>query len=305
MRRYLPSLSALHAFEAAARYMNFTRAADDLGLTQSGISRQIKNLEEFLGVTLFQRSGPRLVLTDLGVVYYREVALVLDKLQEVSIDAVRGRALDSSVMLGTLPTLGSRWVPTRLGPLISANPNIPLEIIVTTPDVDFETTRLDIAMLRGLGTWTNARSIELFAEEIAVVAAPRLIHPGTTLHPRDFAKFPMLQNASRQSMWLRWLSLLDLEYHGRIQGPRFAHSDMIINAAVNGAGIAIVPLCYIELELARGELHMPFGPPVLSEESYYVVYPERKAHNKNVVVVRDWLIQESTAYRRVKGRSPA
>lgn len=305
MRRYLPSLSALHAFEAAARYMNFTKAADDLGLTQSGISRQIKNLEEFLGVTLFQRSGPRLVLTDLGAVYFREVALILDKLQEISIDAVRGRALDSSVMLGTLPTLGSRWLPTRLGPLIAANPNIPLEITLATPDVDFETTRLDIAMLRGLGTWTNARSIELFAEEVAVVASPSLIGAGAILHPSDFAKFPMLQNASRPSMWLHWLSLLGLEYHGRIQGPRFAHSDMIINAAINGTGIAIVPLCYIDLELARGELHMPFGPPLRSDESYYVVYPERKAHHKNVVVVRDWLIQESRVYRKLKDRSPA
>lgn len=299
MRRYLPSLSALHAFEAAARYMNFTKAAEDLGLTQSGISRQIRNLEEFLGVTLFHRSGPRLVLTEVGATYYRDLALTLDRLQEISIDAVRGRSIDSSLMIGTHHTLASRWLPERLGSFIAAHPDIPLEIKPAAPATDFETTRLDIAVLRGAGSWLHARAIELFAEKLAVVASPRMIASGVRLDPLDFSRFPMLQNASRPSLWLHWLRMAGLSYSGRIQGTRFAHNDMLINAAVHGIGIAVIPVCYIEAELASGQLHMPFGGPIRSGDSYFAVYPERKAHQPGVVLFRDWLIRNTRKYERL------
>lgn len=289
MRRYMPSLSALHAFEAAARYMNFTRAADDLGLTQSGISRQIRSLEDFLGVTLFHRSGPRLVLTETGANYYRNLAITLDRLEEISIDAVRGRSVFTSLMIGTHPTLASRWLPERLGSFISAYPDIPLEIMPATPSTDFETTRLDVAILRGAGTWLHARSIELFPEMLAVVASPSLIPAGARLDPIQFSEFPLLQNAGRPSLWLNWLRLVELSYSGRIQGTRFSHHEMIINAAVHGLGLAVVPTFYVRDELARGKLHMPFGEPVRSDDSYYLVYPERKSHNPSIVVFRDWL----------------
>jgi len=298
MRRYLPSLSALHAFEAAARFMNFTKAAEDLGLTQSGISRQIHNLEKFLGVPLFHRSGPRLVLTEVGANYYRELALTLDKLQEITIDAVRGRSVDSSLMIGTHPTLGARWLPRRIETFIHAYPDIPVEVTLAPADLNFETTRLDVAILRGVGTWLNARSVELFAEEIAIVTSPKLIPLGTRLENKDFAGFPLLQNASRPSIWLHWLRLSGLTHQGRIQGTRFAHTEMLINAAIQGIGIAIVPTCYIEAELARNELHMPFGPPILSGDSYFAVYPERKAQLHSVMAFREWVTRETRSYRK-------
>ena len=293
MRRYLPSLSALHAFEAAARYMNFTKAAEDLGLTQSGISRQIRNLEDFLGVTLFHRSGPRLVLTEIGATYYRDLALALDKLQEISIDAVRGRSVDSSLMIGTHHALAARWLTPRLGTFIAAHPDIPIEVSPTLATTDFDTTRFDITILRGAGTWLHTRSIKLFTEKLAVIASPKLIPVGEQLNPLDFAKFPMLQNASRPSLWLHWLRMVGLTYTGRIQGNRFTHNDMLINAAVHGIGIAVIPVCYVEAELARGELHMPFGDPIRSGDSYYAVYPERKAHQARVILFRDWLIRQT------------
>lgn len=292
MRRYLPSLSALHAFEAAARYMNFTRAAEDLGLTQSGVSKQIQNLEDFLGATLFHRSGPRLVLTEIGANYYRDVALSLDRLQEISIDAVRGRSVDSSLMIGTHPTFASRWLPPRLASFIGAYPDIPLEVMPAGPTTDFETTRLDVTVLRGAGTWLHARAIELFPETLAVVASPSLIPLGQKLEPLSFSDFPMLQNAGRPSLWLNWLRLAGLSYSGRIQGARFSYHEMIINAAIHGIGIAVVPTFYIERELESGQLHMPFGEPIRSDDSYYVVYPERKAHNPNIILFRDWLVRQ-------------
>lgn len=272
--------------------MNFTRAAEDLGLTQSGVSKQIQNLEEFLGVTLFHRSGPRLVLTEIGANYYRDVALSLDRLQEISIDAVRGRTIDSSLMIGTHPTFASRWLPERLSTFIDAHPDIPLEIMTTTPTLDFETTRLDVTVLRGASTWLHARAIELFPETLAVVASPKLIPLGQKLKPLEFSNYPMLQNAGRPSLWLHWLRLAGLSYSGRIQGARFSHHEMIINAAVHGIGIAVVPKFYVERELESRALHMPFGDPIKSDDSYFVVYPERKSHNPNIILFRDWLLRQ-------------
>lgn len=298
MRRYLPSLSALHAFEAAARFMNFTKAAEDLGLTQSGISRQIRNLEDFLGVALFQRVGPRLVLTEVGATYFHDLSLALDKLQEISIDAVRGRRIDSSLMIGAHNAFVNRWLIERLNPFILAHRDIPIEIMPAEPAMNFETTRLDIAILRGGGTWHHARAIELFAEELVVVAAPSLVPLGEALQPPDFSQYPMLQNASRPSLWLHWLRTIGLAHSGRIHGTRFAHNDMLIRAAVHGLGIAVVPTCFVEAELARGELHTPFGAPVRSGDSYFAVYPERKAGLPSVILFRDWLIRQTGDYKR-------
>lgn len=291
MRRYLPSLSALHAFEAAARYMNFTKAAEDLGLTQSGISRQIRNLEDFLGTQLFHRSGPRLVLTETGANYYRDLALTLDRLEEISIDAVRGRSVDTSLMIGTHPTFASRWLPQRLGSFVSSYPDIPVEVTLAAPSTDFETTRLDVAILRGAGTWLHARSIELFPETLAVVASPNLVPLDAKLEPLQFSEYPLLQNAGRPSLWLHWLRLAKLSYNGRIQGTRFAHHEMIINAAIHGLGLAVVPVLYVREELKSGQLHMPFGSPLRSDDSYFLVYPERKSHNPNIIVFRDWMLR--------------
>lgn len=302
MRRYLPSLASLHAFEAAARFMNFTHAAEDLGLTQSGISRQIKNLEDFLGVTLFHRAGPRLILTEVGAVYFRDLSLVLDKLQEISIDAVRGRSVDSSLMIGAHNAFTTRWLIERLNPFILAHPDIPIEIMPAEPGMDFETTRLDIAILRGGGPWYHARAVELFAEELVVVASPSLIPHGQKLKPLEFANYPMLQNASRPSLWLHWLRTVELAYNGRIHGTRFAHNDMLIKAAVHGLGIAVVPTCFVEDELARGELHAPFGDPIRSGDSYFAVYPERKAGLPSIILFRDWLIRQTREYKRAATR---
>src|SRR5206468_2580551 len=101
--------------------------------------------------------------------------------------------------------LASRWLVARLGTFLTAHPDIPLEITSAKPTTDFETTRLDVAILRGAGSWHHARAIELFAEELAVVASPRLIPVGEKLDPLDFSKFHLLQNASRPSLWLHWL----------------------------------------------------------------------------------------------------
>lgn len=301
MRRFLPSLSALQAFEAAASHMSFTRAAEDLGVTQSGISRQIKNLEDYLGMPLFERSGPRLVLTESGMSYYRDVSQMLDSLQEASIDVVRGRKANTSLLVGAHPAFVSRWLAPRLGSFISTYPDVPLEITQVPQSTDFSTSAVDISILRGINPLVNARSYEIFRETLVVVAAPTLIPFGVKLDKEKLIEYAshltMLQNSSRPSMWLHWIRSVGIKYVGTITGPRFPNSDMIISAAVAGVGLAIVPLRFIERELSRGELHMPFDEPVPSGDSIFVAYPERKANHKSLVIFRDWLMRETRNYR--------
>jgi LysR family glycine cleavage system transcriptional activator len=297
MRRFLPSLSALQAFEAAARYMSFTKAADELAITQSGISRQINNLERHLGVRLFERSGSRLVLTDSGTDYFQEVAHILNKLEEVSIDTVRGRKADASLMIGSLPGLAARWLTPRFGGFVERNLGMPIEIVPVSPEFDLDSSRIDIAIMRGVGSWPNARASLLFPEKLVVVASPKLVPTTTKLDWLDFSQIPTLQNASRPSLWLSWLRTTKLGHSGVIQGIRFANSDMLISAALSGLGLAVVPVHYVGQELARGELHLPFGNPVQSSEGYWVVYPERKAQRRSVILFRDWLLAETRNHR--------
>ncbi|MCX8995522.1 LysR substrate-binding domain-containing protein [Rhizobiaceae bacterium BDR2-2] len=306
MRRFLPSLSALQAFEAAARHQSFTKAGEELGMTQSGISRQIQNLETFLGIRLFERIGSRLTLTGLGNKYFLEITQNLNRLEEVSMDAVRGRTADASLMIGAAPTLETRWLLPRLGSFLSEHPDIPVEITTLGAEPDFRNDGIDIAIMRGFGTWPDARAKPLFDEELVVVASPKIVPPGSPQEPLDFARYPILQNASRPSLWLIWLRVSKLNYSGRIQGVRLSTSELLIQAAVNGIGLAVVPPQFVKREIERGELHTPFGPPVRSGEGYWVVQSERESQHENAAAFRNWLLREAVRERNAcTARPPA
>jgi DNA-binding transcriptional LysR family regulator len=292
MRRFLPSLSALQAFDSAARHLSFTRAADDLMLTQSGISRQISNLETYLGVRLFERIGSRLVLTDAGSSYAQDVRQTLDRLEEVSIDTVRGRKADKSLMLGAHPTFALRWLVPRLRDFARVFPDLPVEVVIVPQGADPTQVVADISILRGVGSWPGTRVRQLFPERLAVVAAPGL---AAECRPydgdMDFRRLPTLQNVSRPSLWLQWLRASGRRYEGAIQGNRLPQTEMLIRAACAGLGFAVVPEHYVADELRDGRLVLPFGDPVSSGEGYWTAIPETKAHRPDLISVRDWLVR--------------
>ena len=294
MRRFLPSLSALQAFESAARHLSFTRAAEDLMLTQSAVSRQIGNLETTLGVRLFERTGSRLVLTDTGRSLSEDVRQMLDRLEEVSIDAVRGRKANAAVILGAGSTFILRWLLPRLASFSRAHPTIPLEIAELPPRGEPTGTEADITILRGLGSWPGMRVRKLFSERLAVVAAPALA--GLIGPPEaglDFRRLPTLQNSSRPALWLAWLRASGRDHDGAIQGTRLPRSEMLIRAALDGQGLAVVPLHHVEAELREGRLFLPYGPAVPSGEAYCIAVPEARAHRPELMLMRDWLLREA------------
>lgn len=289
MRRFLPSLSALQAFEAAARYGSFTKAAEDMSITQSGVSRRITNLESLLGVRLFERIGSRIVLTQAGSSYLADITVLLDQIEQASIDTVRGRKLDDRLLVRTLPAFASRWLTPRLADFIDSNPSVMVELGNTDGYINFEDTDADLVILRGRGSWRGAIAQELVAERIVAVASPSLIPIGKAPEHLDFGAMRTLQNASRPNLWLTWLRLSGQKHGGAIIGPRFDNSEALISAAIHGLGIALVPALYVEREIATGQLWFPFGPPVATEESFWIVQPERRNQKPSASLFKLWL----------------
>ena len=297
MRRFLPSLTALTAFEAAATYLNFTRAGEDIGLTQSGVSRQVSNLEKLLGVRLFERIGPRLVLTAAGRNYLESITKLLDGLEEVSIDAVRGSRLQDATRIGVQDSFASQWLVPRMAGFMKRFPETQFNMVPTTDDPNFSEENIDIAVLRGRGAWTDAHAYKLFDETMVVVASPALIPKGERLAATRYSDFQKIQNARRPDSWLRWLEAMNMSHEGPIFGPRFAQTTMVIKAAISGLGVAVVPAVMVEDHLRDGQLHCPFGDPVPSGYSYFAVYPMNAGVSKRVLDFRDWIMAETRCLR--------
>lgn len=290
MKRNIPALGALLAFEAAATYRSFTRAGEDLGLTQSAVSRQIATLEARLGVKLFERIGPRLILSDAGRSFAQAITPHLDGLEEAAIDLVRGSRMRDAMQIGVQDSLGSNWLVPRLPEFQRRAPGVAFNLVPLPSNPDFEESGIDVAVLRGRGAWADAHAHRLIDEMVAVVASPRLIEPGRRRKPAEFQHYPLIQNAHRPDSWLRWLEAMDLTRQDHITGPRFSQTTMVIEAAVSGMGLAVVPTLMIERHLAEGRLHLPFAAPVPSGLSYFVVYPLRLGVSKPVLDFRDWLL---------------
>lgn len=300
MRRLLPSTAALASFEAAAQHLNFTRAGEAMGLTQSGISRQISTLEQQLGTTLFERVGPKLKLTDAGRSYAEEVSRILSDLETASIDVVRGSKERHLLRIAVQNSLASTWLAPRLPEFVRRHPQDSLFQIQPVQEERHEKSDLaDISVLRGRGAWREAYSHPLIDEMVAVVAAPSL----TTdiIDPARVTAFPMLQAAHRHDSWLRWLDAKGAAHSGQLQGPRFTQTTALIEAAVAGLGLAVLPLVMIEPQLTDGRLNLVAGDPVPSGFGYYVVVPQVNAHRPEVQRFRDWIIRETRSYRNRRG----
>lgn len=296
MRRYIPSLSALQAFEASASTLSFTRAGEELGRTQSGVSRQVSNLESLLGVDLFERFGPRLVLTSAGEEFAGSVSSILDQLEDASMDVIRGSRSADALQIGVQDSFASRWLVPRMKRFIDAHPAQAFNVIPLRGEVDF-TQGPDVAVMRGQGAWRDAVSYELITERVAVAASPDLVTLGQQLPISDHQTFPKIQNAHRPDSWLRWMAAKNVEHHGPISGPRFSQTTMVIEAALAGIGLAVLPVFMIEEYLEDGRLHLPFGEPVASGAGYYAVYPETRRPVASIRIFRDWIMAETRHLR--------
>ena len=293
MRRDLPSLSSLEAFEAAARHRSFTRAALDLHVTQGAVSRQVQALEDHVGVPLFHRAKKRISLTPAGETFLPKVRAGLERLEAATLQLKAFKGAASGVLnLAILPTFGTRWLIPRLPAFMSAHPEVLVNFTTRLDVFDFAEEDQDAAIHNGRPDWPGAVLDHLMDEEVVVVASPALARKAGLRKPADVAGQVHLQLASRPEAWREWLDGVGLPRVDGRHGPRFEHFAMILQAAASGLGLAVVPRFLAEDELRDGHLVIPFRDAAVRSRSYWLVYPEAKRDQPALRAFREWLLDE-------------
>ena len=299
MLKYLPSLSALRAFEAAARHLSFTKAASELGVTQSAISRQMRAMEELLGLRLFERTGHGLILTEAGGIYAHKIRTKLQDIETATLELLAYRGQGGELTIACLPTLGARWLVPRLNKFTTAHPEVLINIVTKIEPFEFAGLDIDAAFHFGEGAWPGALSDLLMPEYIVPVAHPELRKEMDKVGLQALLlNTPLLQATSRPQLWSHWFNMTGYNHPSPHVGPRFEHFHMVIRAAASKMGIALLPRLLVEEEILSGELVQLEDRLVPSNGDYYFVYPQSKRTNPNLQTFRTWIAREAIATKK-------
>lgn len=298
MRRRIPSIEALIAFEEAARHLSFTRAAVALSLTQSAVCKQIAALEDYLGVPLFSRIKKRISLTEAGAAYARQISEDLDRLERATVSLMSHRGRRNVLEIAVAPTFATRWLIPRLAAFRALHPEITLNLTTRSQPFIFTGTGFDAAIHFGSGQWPGATTLPLFGEVMIPVCSPRLLDGLSCADPAELCRFPLLHQSARHDAWPRWFEAAGIKNADVMGGPRFELFSMLIEAALASLGVALVPRFLAERELASGELVALFDLPLNSEMAYFLAYPEAPDPGPALLSFADWLLGEAATYRK-------
>jgi len=297
-RRRLPGTTALTVFEAAARHESFTRAAEELALTQSAICRQIGALEDFLGVRLFRRTRRGVQLTEAGLSYSRQIAPRLDAIEHDTLAVMAHHGAGSVLELAVVPTFATRWLLPRLADFQAKNADVVVNMHTQTRPFLFDQTEFDAAIYFGDTGWPGTEAHFLMREYPVPVCSPALPGVREQMSPDEVAALPLLQQTTRPYAWRQWFASLVLQVEGDLRGPRYELFSMLAVAATHGMGVALIPPFLIQRELDAGLL-VPAHPAALlsSDRAYRLMIPERKVESAALRAFRDWLLQAAREYR--------
>ena len=294
-RSLIPDLAIFQAFACAARHGSFTRAAEELNLTQSAVSRQIRALETQLGVVLFERVRKRVVLSEAGRSLLPQVTRLLDQTEEIMRRALAASDGKSLLTIATLPSFGSRWLMRRLPGFLKLHPGISFNIACHRGPFDLSRGDFDVAIHYGQPVWPHASCSYLCDEIITPVASPAFAAREVT--PDEIAHGPLLHLSTRPKLWSQWFEAQGLAEVNAFQGHHFDQFNMVIEAALAGAGFALLPRYLIEEEMAAGRLVEACPRPLSTESSYYIVLPEGKRETPAVQTFKGWLLTQVSTYR--------
>ena len=297
-RAFVPPADTLIAFECAARHASFTRAAEELHLTQGAISKQVRQLEDRLGVELFRRVRQRIVLTDAGRLYLHDIRGALQQMTDATRQVMSYAGNADVLNLAVLPTFGTRWLAPRLADFSLRYPDAALNISVRLQPFDFDQEPFDGAIHHGHPVWAGAISELLFDEEVLPVASRSFRDRHNIKASNDLARVPRLQLATRPFAWRQWFELAGVETKAAFQGARFDQFGMISEAAIHGAGAALIPRFFIQEELASGRLVSLFDLSLKQQSAYYFVFPENRTLRPVVNIFRKWLLEQALETRR-------
>lgn len=293
MTRRLPPLNALKAFEAAARHESFTRAAQELCVTQGAVSQQVKTLEADLGFKLFHRAHQRLAITEAGRDY---LAAVRDAFDRIAFATTRLTQQQTSTALtvSTSPDFAAKWLVHRLGRFAEMHPGIDLRVSAAMHHVDFARENVDVAVRHGAGDWPGLSVVQLCAEVLFPVCSPRLIAPRQRpLPPSSVLKFPLLHLDDRRT-WSRWLTQAQVKPPKPLQGLVMNRASLLIDAAIDGQGIALARSTLAAGDLINRRIVAPFAVTLPLSNTYWIVAPSATAELPKIATFRQWLVAEAT-----------
>lgn len=287
MEPRLPPLNAVRAFEAAARLASFSRAAEELHVTHGAVSHQVRALEEFLGTALFSRIGRRVALTGDGRAFAERVRAALREIGEAA-NSLRRPERTNRLTVSLLPSFAARWLMPRIGRFMAKHPEISVNVHTSLALVDFERDEVDMAIRFGRGGWPRVHAEKFMDDEYFPVASPRFNRGSLPARPAELAQFRLM--TSDDEPWAPWFRAAKVEL-AEPAGPIFSDSSMLVQAAVDGRGIALARRSIAEGDLAAGTLVRLFDVAIPASGSYYLVRPEGPPSDK-VAAFRAWMLQE-------------
>ena len=291
MRRHLPPLNALPSFEAAARHLSFSRAADELNVTHGAVSRAVRNLEDQLGVQLMIRATRSVRLTPIGASFAAEIRNVLDHLAAATL-AATGQT-SGIVNVSTIDSFAARWLMPRLSRFRRAHGDIDVRVATSERLADFVSDGIDLAIRCGGGQYPGLSAELLMMEDHFPVCSPKLLRGRDPLRkPADLARHTLLHDVFTVD-WAIWLHSAGIDNVDPHRGPTFLSSDHAIQAAVRGEGVVLGRSALIADDLAAGRLVRPFEFSLPAGFAYYAVYPQRALQRPSVKAFRDWLMAEA------------
>jgi LysR family glycine cleavage system transcriptional activator len=297
MKRRLPSLNALKAFEASARHESFTKAAEELYVTQGAVSQQVKALEEELGVRLFRRERQRLAISEAGRFYLEVVRDAFDRLG-TGTERLLQRQQSGVLTLTTSPNFAAKWLVNRLGRFSEAHPEIDLRVSASMQHVDFAREDIDLGIRHGDGNWPGLHVTRLCTEELFPVCSPGLLdHRGTARLPREMQRLTLLHTNNHDD-WARWLGKVGVEGVDFKRGIVFNQASMTIDAAVDGQGIALARTALVATDLISGRLIRPFREALEAPFAFWIVCPKPSAELPKISTFRKWLLSEADQDQR-------
>jgi LysR family glycine cleavage system transcriptional activator len=298
VHRRLPPLNALRAFEAAARLGSFSAAAQELRVTDSAVSQQVRALERYLGTRLFKRLPRGLLLTELGITYLPVLTAGFDRLAEATL-RLRSGGVAGLLTVAALPAFATGWLLPRIARFRDRYPRIDLLLKTSRVLADFRREDVDIAIRFGTGAGTDTRSVFLLAEDVFPVASPTLLSPGRIpMSVADLRTLPLLHDVDahphqRWLDWRHWFERAGVETPAALRGLQFTDSIVLLGAATAGLGVALGRGPNIEGLLARGQLVRLTQESWRAEWSYYLVAPPGNFSRPNVKVFIDWVLEEA------------
>ena len=299
----LPPLNSLRAFESAGRHLSFSRAADELNVTPGAISQQIRTLEEFLEIKLFKRRNRSIILTEAGQIFLPLLAEGFTSITE-AVDVVRRSQRDEPLTISAAPSFTSRWLIPRLCKFQALHPEIDVRIDASTRLVDFIHEDIDVGIRFGTGEFEGLDPIYLFSFDLIAVCSPELMHEGKGISDlSDLRDHTLLHNEDMDAGdswpdWAMWLATAGVDGIDASRGIYFKQGEMIINAAIEGQGIALVGNVLAAGEIEAGRLVQLFETRLPVRLSFHLVTSRQKARSTKVSAFRTWILEESAYLRK-------